>query len=146
MSGFISSFIFSRSQLIDTLTSHFHNYSICIHNHFFKQIQGIPQGSILSVPLCNLYLRSYEQTVLIPSIRHQISFEQIGTPLTVLRFVDDFLFLTPHPKLYQSLTEILFPSKLVSLALSNHNNIVSFSHFRVFFSTMVWFYNKSSLH
>ena len=29
------------------------------------------------------------------------------TPLTILRFVDDFLFLTSHLKLYQSLAEIL---------------------------------------
>lgn len=112
MSGYISSFVFSRLQLIDTLSSHFRSYQVSIHGNLYRQIQGIPQGSILSVPLCNLYLRAYEQNLLIPSLHQSITsredkYSKISPSLLVLRFVDDFLFLTHQESVFKLLPEIL---------------------------------------
>lgn len=61
-------------------------YCIRIHNHLYKQTTGIPQGSILSVPLCNIYLRVFEKS-------YFSSFE-LSKPLQVIRFMDDYLLLS----------------------------------------------------
>ena len=119
--GPITAFILSRQQIIQRIISHLQSYSISYHGVHYQQICGIPQGSILSVPLCNLYLRSYEQHVLIPSLvricdirntqRRRVNQEakrQKGEYyIHIVRFVDDFLFICRDRLVYLDLLHFL---------------------------------------
>lgn len=87
MTGFIVSDLFTRSSVIETIRWNFSSLLVHFHNQFFKQTRGIPQGSILSFPLCNLYLREFEKRVLSPVVHSPFQ-------TTVIRFVDDYLFIT----------------------------------------------------
>ena len=87
VTGFIVSDLFTRSSVIETIRWNFSSLLVHFHNQFFKQTRGIPQGSILSFPLCNLYLREFEKRVLSPVVHSPFQ-------TTVIRFVDDYLFIT----------------------------------------------------
>ena len=112
--------------------THLRSVSLKFHGMFLKQIQGIPQGSILSVPLCNLYLREYERKVLFPAIarsiercderEHSNASKSYSAPSKasnphhpssnpsqqhmIIRFVDDYLFLfTPSMQLQNTFSQ-----------------------------------------
>ena len=87
VTGYIVSDLYNRSNVIEIIGWNFSSLLIHFHNQFFKQTRGIPQGSILSFPLCNLYLREYEKRVLSPVVHSPFQ-------TTVVRFVDDYLFIT----------------------------------------------------
>ena len=125
VSGFTTSFVLSRQQILEAVMTHLRSVSLKFHGMFLKQIQGIPQGSILSVPLCNLYLREYEKKILFPALSYDIDrgvetmhSDQINTPSpssdpsnaiqkrTIIRFIDDYLFLfTPNAQLQSTFTQ-----------------------------------------
>lgn len=65
---------------------------------FFKQRQGIPQGSILSTLLCNYFYGALEREVL--------GFLSSGDAL-LLRFVDDFLLITPNAGLARQFLQVM---------------------------------------
>ena len=87
VTGFVVSDLFTRSSVLETIRWNFSSLLVHFHNQYFRQVRGIPQGSILSFPLCNLYLREYEKRVLSPIVQSPFQ-------TTVIRFVDDFLFIT----------------------------------------------------
>ena len=125
VSGYTTSFVLSRQQILEAVMTHLRSVSLKFHGMFLKQIQGIPQGSILSVPLCNLYLREYEKRVLFPAMACDIerslerkyfiacnshsSSSNSSNSLqkrTIIRFVDDYLFLfTPNSQLQSTFTQ-----------------------------------------
>ncbi|XP_034379439.1 telomerase reverse transcriptase isoform X2 [Arvicanthis niloticus] len=66
---------------------HFVRHSVMkIGGRYYMQCQGIPQGSILSTLLCSLCFGDMENKL----------FAEIQQDGLLLRFVDDFLLVTPH--------------------------------------------------
>nr|XP_033785689.1 telomerase reverse transcriptase [Geotrypetes seraphini] len=63
-----------------------HNNILKIHNQYYVQSCGIPQGSILSTLLCSFCYGDMENKLL-----HAVQQDGI-----LLRLIDDFLLVTPH--------------------------------------------------
>ncbi|PFX33058.1 Telomerase reverse transcriptase [Stylophora pistillata] len=80
-----------RDKLIKLLEEHIFNNFVKIGNKYYQQKRGIAQGSILSTMLCGYYYSQMERT-------HLSEIAQ-DTDSLLLRWVDDFLFVTPHRRL-----------------------------------------------
>jgi telomerase reverse transcriptase len=72
-------------ELLCLLEEHVRNNLVKIGKNYFRQRNGIPQGSVLSSLLCNFFYAQLEQQVL--------NFLQPADSL-LLRLVDDFLLIT----------------------------------------------------
>jgi telomerase reverse transcriptase len=72
-------------ELLDLLTEHVSQNMVKIGKKFYRQKQGIPQGSVLSSLLCNYFYADLETT--------NLSFLQLENSL-LLRLIDDFLLIT----------------------------------------------------
>ena len=77
-------------ELMALLTEHVEHNMVKIGKKFFRQKEGIPQGSVLSSLLCNYFYADLEA-------RH-LQFLQSGNSL-LLRLIDDFLLITTE-KMY----------------------------------------------
>lgn len=75
-----------RQQIMDLLTEHIQNNVIKIGKKYYRQRQGIPQGSVLSSILCSIGYANFE--------RKHLQFLSRG-PCLLLRLIDDFLLITP---------------------------------------------------
>ena len=75
----------SRDTTMTLLRDHVQNNLIKHGKRFYRQETGIPQGSVLSTMLCNLFYAEMEREVL-------VSLER-GNGL-LLRLIDDFLFIS----------------------------------------------------
>lgn len=96
--GYIASYIYSSQELFSLLQTNLSHFTITIHSSYYQQVVGIPQGSILSIPLCNLYLRAFEKAQF-------SSFLSSSSPsLQIIRFVDDFLFISSSRSILQAIT------------------------------------------
>lgn len=92
--GYIASYVYSKQELFYLLKDTLTNFHVRLHNRFYKQVKGIPQGSVLSVPLCNLYVRAFEKA----------QFAVCACPdLQVVRFVDDFLIISTSKELIKQI-------------------------------------------
>ncbi|KAF3191458.1 hypothetical protein TWF788_006057 [Orbilia oligospora] len=76
-----------RDALIRELREHVVNNFVQIGKRFYRQSLGIPQGSVMSTLLCNLFYADLEA--------HELPFTQAKTGL-LMRLVDDFLFITTN--------------------------------------------------
>lgn len=74
--------------LLDLLTEHISRNMVKIGKKFYRQKEGIPQGSVLSSLLCSYFYADLEA-------KH-LSFLQTGESL-LLRLIDDFLLITRNP-------------------------------------------------
>ena len=75
----------TRQATMTLLKDHIENNLIKQGKRFYRQKKGIPQGSVLSTMLCNLFYADMERNVL--------SFIHHGHGL-LLRLIDDFLFIS----------------------------------------------------
>ncbi|KAL3418000.1 telomerase reverse transcriptase [Phlyctema vagabunda] len=75
----------NRDELLHLLVEHIHHNMVKIGKKFYRQKQGIPQGSVLSSLLCNYFYADLEA-------KH-LDFLQSGDSL-LLRLIDDFLLIT----------------------------------------------------
>jgi telomerase reverse transcriptase len=73
--------------LLKLLQEHVQRNVIKIDKRFFRQSQGIPQGSVLSSLLCNFFYGAFESNCL--------DFLRPGESL-LLRLIDDFLLITTN--------------------------------------------------
>lgn len=83
-----------RDQIASLLQEHVENNMVKIGKKFFRQKAGIPQGSILSSLLCNLFYAELEHG--------HLDFLQKGESI-LLRLIDDFLLITSnrsHAKMF----------------------------------------------
>lgn len=71
--------------LLDLLEEHVQQNIVKIGTKFFRQKNGIPQGSVLSSILCNFFYGDLEQNKL------SFTLDEDGL---LLRLIDDFLFIT----------------------------------------------------
>lgn len=67
--------IYNRSSIINLLTKHLNNNLIIYGNKYYIQKKGIPQGSILSNLLCNIYYGTIEKQYILPKLPTQTSNE-----------------------------------------------------------------------
>ena len=77
-----------RQNLIEMLEEHICNHLIRVGKGIYRQTNGIPQGSVVSTILCGLYYGQFE-------ISHLEELSKKRRNL-MLRYIDDFLFVTPH--------------------------------------------------
>lgn len=87
-------------ELSSLLEDHLTQNLIRVGRTIYKQKVGIPQGSILSTLLCNIVYATLEQQ-LFRDVEQSRNTEQPLPPYLLVRFVDDFLFISPN----RSLTE-----------------------------------------
>lgn len=87
-----------RDQILTLLKEHLNMHLIKIGKKFFRQDTGIPQGSILSSILCNLYYAHMEASTL--SCAHRAD-------SICFRLIDDFLFITPHRPSAENFLQIM---------------------------------------
>lgn len=88
----------SAQELFARLDEHVRANLVKIGKKFFKQREGIPQGSILSSLLCNYFYGALEREVL--------GFLSSGDAL-LLRFIDDFLLVTPDAGLARRFLQLM---------------------------------------
>ncbi|KAJ5757647.1 uncharacterized protein N7511_006341 [Penicillium nucicola] len=84
--------------LLDLLNEHVRNNLVKISQKYYRQRNGIPQGSVLSSILCNFFYAELEREVL-----------NFITPENALlmRLVDDFLLITPDANLATQFLEVM---------------------------------------
>ncbi|BCR95156.1 telomerase reverse transcriptase [Aspergillus luchuensis] len=93
---------FNAEDLLDLLDDHVRNNLIKFGRNYFRQCNGIPQGSVLSSMLCNLFYADMEQQVL--------GFLQSDNALLV-RLVDDFLLVTTESSLAMRFLQVMIPGQ-----------------------------------
>ncbi|VUC33904.1 unnamed protein product [Clonostachys rosea] len=75
--------------LLELLEEHVSQNIVKVGKRFYRQKRGIPQGSVVSSFLCNYFYADLEA--------HHLQFLN-GTDSILLRFIDDFLFITQDKK------------------------------------------------
>lgn len=88
----------SVDALLDLLSEHVRKNLVKIGKKYFRQKNGIPQGSILSSLLCNFFYGKLEREVL-------TFLDQDDTLL--LRLIDDFLLITADPALAKRFLSVM---------------------------------------
>jgi len=89
----------TRESLLQTLEEHISNNIIRVNKGFYRQLVGIPQGSIVSTFLCNLFYAELERVYLQ---------RFLGKTEFLARWVDDFLFITPNRNIFIDFIKIMF--------------------------------------
>jgi telomerase reverse transcriptase len=87
-----------KSEVMELLTEHLARNLVRIGKKVYRQKEGIPQGSVLSSFLCNLFYGRLE--------KEDLSF--VNSPGTILlRLIDDFLLVTIDKKVATRFLEIM---------------------------------------
>eukprot|EP00939_MAST-03C_sp_MAST-3C-sp1_P001259 g1259.t1 len=76
-----------RRSVLELIRGHVTRNVVRMGNRYFTQRRGIPQGSVLSTVLCNIYY-GWVERVLLKLEGHE------GKDWTLMRLTDDFLFLS----------------------------------------------------
>ncbi|OKL61688.1 hypothetical protein UA08_02399 [Talaromyces atroroseus] len=84
--------------LLDLLSEHIRKNLVKIGKKYYRQKNGIPQGSVLSSLLCNFFYGKLEQEVL--------GFLKNDDTL-LLRLIDDFLLITAQPELAKRFLQVM---------------------------------------
>lgn len=89
---------YETSELLQLIASHIQQNLIKVGKKYYRQKQGIPQGSILSSTLCNYFYADLEV--------HVLSFLSTDDCL-LLRLIDDFLLITTDKQKATKFVEVL---------------------------------------
>ncbi|XP_076902584.1 LOW QUALITY PROTEIN: telomerase reverse transcriptase-like [Bidens hawaiensis] len=93
----------TKNNLWVNLQQHVKNNLLCMDKQFYLQNVGIPQGSILSSLLCSFYYGHMENCKLVPFLNKVIKSDSErsdeSSDFMLLRFIDDFLFISTSKKL-----------------------------------------------
>lgn len=81
---------YTRSNILSQVERHLMLSSVRYGGALFSQVDGIPQGSIISALLCSIYLGFMESRHLSPMVSSP------GFCNMLLRQVDDFLFISEN--------------------------------------------------
>ena len=87
-----------RKNLLKLLEEHVRRNIVKIGKKFFRQKQGIPQGSVLSSLLCNFFYADFERECLAPLE---------GEDSLLLRLIDDFLLITTCERKAKDFVQIM---------------------------------------
>jgi len=88
----------STNELLNLLTEHITQNLVKIGKKYYRQKEGIPQGSVLSSLLCNYFYANLEA--------NHLAFLQDGESL-LLRLIDDFLLITTKKEHAKSFLQIM---------------------------------------
>ena len=87
-----------KGKLLDLLEEHVERNVVKIGKKFFRQKQGIPQGSVLSSLLCNFFYAELE--------REHLGFLKDHNSI-LLRLIDDFLLITADEEHAKQFLEVM---------------------------------------
>ncbi|QRW13350.1 telomerase reverse transcriptase [Ceratobasidium sp. AG-Ba] len=87
-----------QEEIIELLEEHITDNIVKIGSDLYRQVVGIPQGSILSTLLCAIFYGNLEQT--------ELKFTQDHENV-LLRFVDDYLFITTSVKVARHFLQVM---------------------------------------
>ncbi|XP_047976343.1 telomerase reverse transcriptase-like isoform X1 [Salvia hispanica] len=111
-----------KEEILSLLKEHITRNMVQFRNKFYLQQVGIPQGSVLSALLCSFYYEHMERNVIFPFLEKasrillvkqyscddtsvsgdnhntEIAAAAPGCKSLLLRFIDDFLFISPSKK------------------------------------------------
>ncbi len=90
--------VLNRKSLLGLLRDHVGDSMVKIGKRYMKQIDGIPQGSVLSSMLCSYFYGAFE--------RNELGFLRPQSCL-LLRLIDDFLLITTDDKLARRFLEVM---------------------------------------
>ncbi|KAJ9602431.1 Telomerase reverse transcriptase [Cladophialophora chaetospira] len=90
--------VWSRDSLLELLKGHIGDSMVKIGKRYMKQIDGIPQGSVLSILLCSYFYAMFE--------RNELGFLHPQSCL-LLRLIDDFLLVTTEDQLARRFLEVM---------------------------------------
>jgi telomerase reverse transcriptase len=90
--------VWNRKSVLKLLQDHIGDSMVKIEKRYMKQIDGIPQGSVLSTLLCNYFYGAFE--------RNELGFLNPPSCL-LLRLIDDFLLVTTDDKLARRFLEVM---------------------------------------
>ncbi|OAL28381.1 hypothetical protein AYO20_09498 [Fonsecaea nubica] len=90
--------IWGRDSLLNLLQNHVCDSMVKIGKKYMKQIEGIPQGSILSSLLCSYFYGAFE--------RNELGF-LVPESCLLLRLIDDFLLITTDDNLGRRFLEVM---------------------------------------
>jgi len=94
-----------RDRILKLLKEHILTNIVKVGDKYYQQIQGIPQGSVLSALLCSLYYGDMEH-------KHLNSIPTSNGKGLLLRFIDDFLYITTsiqHAETFVKKMHVGFP-------------------------------------
>ena len=90
--------IWSRTSLLKLLREHVGDSMVKVGKRYMRQVDGIPQGSVLSSLLCSYFYGSFE--------RNELGFLHPQSCL-LLRLIDDFLLVTTDDRLARCFLEVM---------------------------------------
>jgi telomerase reverse transcriptase len=110
---------YSGDYLLDLLDEHIRYNLVKVGRKYFRQRNGIPQGSILSSVLCNLFYAQMEQ-------------ESLGfldpNEAVLLRLVDDFLLITTNSSSAMRFLQIMLKGQpKYGISVNPAKSLVNFS-------------------
>ncbi|OQS06032.1 hypothetical protein THRCLA_20460 [Thraustotheca clavata] len=91
----------TKEQVLNQLKAHLCANHVQIGEKLYIQSEGIPQGSVLSSLLCNLYYAAFEKVVLLSQIQYNRQHD------VLLRYTDDFCFITSKQSQAQQFMNIM---------------------------------------
>lgn len=108
----------SADELLDLLKEHVQRNLVRIGKKYFRQRNGIPQGSVLSSLLCNFFYAKMEREVL--------GFLDCNEAM-LLRLIDDFLLITSKPDLAMRFLETMIAGQPeYGVSVNPHKSLVNF--------------------
>ncbi|CAN6655216.1 hypothetical protein TRVA0_028S00276 [Trichomonascus vanleenenianus] len=95
--------VVTRHQVLDSLKEHLFSTEVILpKNRAYRKVKGIPQGSILSTILCNIVYDELEKSI------------QVGANGILLRYVDDFLYISSETQDCHSMLHDRLPNGSVA--------------------------------
>ncbi|PVU94436.1 hypothetical protein BB561_002534, partial [Smittium simulii] len=108
-----------KNEILELIDEHVNKNLIKFGPRYFIQTQGIPQGSILSPLLCNLYFGIIEKTKIIP---------KFDKNCLILRQMDDFLFISTKKEMAENFLNIIYNDlKGYGLKVNRDKTVVNFN-------------------
>jgi telomerase reverse transcriptase len=87
----------SKAKILTLLREHLTANTVQANDQLYTQRQGIPQGSVLSTTLCNLYYAHFEKRVLQKQMQAMVSSQTEIVDCShelIMRYTDDYLFVS----------------------------------------------------
>ncbi|KAF7123031.1 hypothetical protein CNMCM5793_001207 [Aspergillus hiratsukae] len=110
---------YSGDYLLDLLDEHIRYNLVKVGRKYFRQRNGIPQGSILSSVLCNLFYAQME--------RESLGFLDANEAV-LLRLVDDFLLITTNSSLAMRFLQVMLKGQpKYGISVNPAKSLVNFS-------------------
>ncbi|KAI5290669.1 hypothetical protein KEM54_000833 [Ascosphaera aggregata] len=115
---------FKAETLLDLLARHVKANLVRVGKKYYRQRHGIPQGSVVSSLLCNLFYADHERKCLNFLLRDG---ESKRNNALLLRMIDDYLLITTDKGLaVRFLHEMLVPNEEYGITVNPEKTLVNF--------------------